>query len=163
MVIIVAGIMYIFSGGNSDTVGQAKKKIYGAITGLVLMALSFTILKTINPYLVELRLPSIWAINTSGIAPVKCESLDNGPKKVTKIALAKIQSATTPPIDLASAKFFIPDSTTADKTSICGNDYYVDKTGGQTCGGTSCFQKDTVCYKGINDKNNSCNNMKGLS
>ncbi|PIY93342.1 MAG: hypothetical protein COY69_02095, partial [Candidatus Magasanikbacteria bacterium CG_4_10_14_0_8_um_filter_32_14] len=160
MVIIVAGVMYIFSGGNSDTVGQAKKKIYGAITGLVLMALSFTILKTINPYLVELRLPSIWAINTSGIAPVNCESLDQGPKKVTMIALAKNQSATTPPTDLASAKFFIPDSTTAENTPICGNDYYVDKTNGQTCGGTSCPQPNTVCYQGINDKNNSCKKGK---
>ncbi|OIO18404.1 MAG: hypothetical protein AUJ23_03820 [Candidatus Magasanikbacteria bacterium CG1_02_32_51] len=164
MVIIVAGVMYIFSGGNSDTVGQAKKKIYGAITGLVLMALSFTILKTINPYLVELRLPSIWAINTSGIAPVNCESLDQGPKKVTMIALAKNQSATTPPTDLASAKFFIPDSTTADKTSICGNDYYVNKTGGQTCGGNSCLSDGQVCYQKPIASSKACNtaNIAGI-
>lgn len=157
MVIIVAGVMYIFSGGNSDTVSQAKKKISGAVIGLVLMALSFTILKTINPYLVELRLPSIWAINTAGIAPVKCESLDKG----TNLALAKLaNSPSTIPIGQEPFVKYDPDTT----PTICGNDYYVDKTNGQTCGGSSCPGDGQVCYQKLSNTNRSCNtgNIAGV-
>ncbi|MFA7314906.1 MAG: hypothetical protein WC025_03195 [Candidatus Magasanikbacteria bacterium] len=156
MVIIVAGVMYIFSGGNSDTVGKAKKKIYGSITGLILMAVSFTILNTINPYLVNLRLPGIWAINTSGIAPVKCESLDEG----ASLALAKL--ATSPsPLPLEGVKF---SKFTSSTPTICGNDYYVDKTNGQICGGNSCEGTGQTCYQKISDENRACHpaNVAGI-
>jgi len=148
MVIIVAGVMYIFSGGNQDTIGQAKKKIYGSITGLILMALSYTILNTINPYLVNLRLPSIWAVNTAGIAPVNCESLD----KNTNIALAKLATSSST-IPMGQEPFFKSGNTT---TTICGNDYYVDKTNGQTCGGSSCPVDRQTCYQPLTDENKSC-------
>ncbi|MDD2656240.1 MAG: hypothetical protein PHQ18_01575 [Patescibacteria group bacterium] len=138
MVIIVAGVMYIFSGGNSDTVGQAKKKIMGSVIGLILMALSYTILNTINPYLVNFRLPSIWAINTEGIAPIYCENLGGD----VKIALANAQSSSST-INIDKAQWFdISTSTIA----LCGNNYYVDKTGGQSCLGQTCTDNTNLCF-----------------
>jgi len=138
MVIIVAGVMYIFSGGNSDTVGQAKKKIMGSVIGLILMALSYTILNTINPYLVNFRLPSIWAINTEGIAPIYCENLGGD----VKIALANAQSSSST-INIDKAQWF--DISTSN-VALCGNNYYVDKTGGQSCLGQTCTDNTNLCF-----------------
>jgi len=156
MVIIVAGVMYIFSGGNSDTVSKAKKKIYGSIIGLILMAVSYTILHTINPYLVNLRLPSIWAINTAGIAPVRCEFLDEG----TEIAIASY-STNSSTIPLSSAEWY---EMKKDTVTECGNDYYVQKTNGQLCGGSECQNPNTVCYQPIKANKKLCSpgNITGL-
>lgn len=76
--IFMAGFSWILSGGNSDTISGAKKKIGGALTGLLLLSLSYIILNTINPYLVELRLPKTWMINTAQITPAFCREVENG-------------------------------------------------------------------------------------
>lgn len=55
IVIIVAGIQWTASGGNSSTIESAKNKIIGAITGLCLAVGSYIILYTINPDLVAFR------------------------------------------------------------------------------------------------------------
>lgn len=152
IIIIVSGIMYIYSGGNSDTVGQAKKKIFGAVIGLVLLAFAYTLLNNINPYLVNLRMPGIWAINTMGIAPARCEQLD----KNLKVGLATTPTTAVP---YDQTTWFLPSNTTP---TICGNDYYVDKTNGQFCEGNACTQKNYLCFKGINDQLSSCQTGKIL-
>lgn len=75
--IIAAGFGWVLSGGNADSISGAKKKIAGSITGLILLSLSYVILSTINPYLVELRLPKTWMINTAQIAPPFCSGVEN--------------------------------------------------------------------------------------
>ncbi len=55
IVIIVAGIQWTGSGGNSSTIESAKNRIVGAITGLGLAVGSYVILYTINPELVSFR------------------------------------------------------------------------------------------------------------
>ncbi len=77
-VIIAAGFGWVMSGGNADSISSAKKKIAGSLTGLILLSLSYVILNTINPYLVELRLPKTWMINTAVIAPPFCAELEDG-------------------------------------------------------------------------------------
>ena len=62
IVLIIGGIIWLTSAGNSERVTQAKSWIAGALTGLILMFLSYTILKTINPQLVSLRVPGIQTI-----------------------------------------------------------------------------------------------------
>ncbi len=74
-IIIIAGFIWTLSGGNSDSISSAKKKIGGAVTGLLLLSLSYVILNTINPYLVELRLPKTWMINTVGLAAPFCSQI----------------------------------------------------------------------------------------
>jgi hypothetical protein len=55
IVIIVAGIQWTASGGNSSTIESAKNRIVGALTGLGLAVGSYIILYTINPDLVNFK------------------------------------------------------------------------------------------------------------
>ncbi len=55
IVIIVAGIQWTASGGNSSTIESAKNRITGALTGLGLAVGSYVILYAINPELVSFR------------------------------------------------------------------------------------------------------------
>ena len=62
IMIIVAGIQYVGSAGSQEMIGSAKKKISGAIIGLALAYMSYTILNMINPATVNLRLPQVYMI-----------------------------------------------------------------------------------------------------
>lgn len=64
IMIIIAGFEWVVSGGNQESIGQAKKRITNAITGLVLAVGSYTILYTINPELVRFRPLKTNYINT---------------------------------------------------------------------------------------------------
>lgn len=55
IVIIIAGIQWTASGGNSSSIESAKNKIVGALTGLGLAVGSYIILYTVNPELVNFR------------------------------------------------------------------------------------------------------------
>lgn len=62
VVLMVAGYIWITAAGNVEQVSRARGYIGGAITGLVLMLGSYTILNIINPKLVQfdaLRIPVI--------------------------------------------------------------------------------------------------------
>ncbi len=59
IVLMVGGIIWLTSAGNSEKISQAKSWISGALTGLVLMLISYVILQTINPNLVNLRTPGL--------------------------------------------------------------------------------------------------------
>ena len=65
LMIIFAGVEWLTSAGSQERIGSAKKRIIGSIIGLLILAFSFTILNTINPYLVNFRLPQVWLINSS--------------------------------------------------------------------------------------------------
>lgn len=69
VMIIIGGYQWLFSGGSSDRVGAAKKRIFGAAIGLILALLSFVILNTITPRLVSVRLPNIEPVRTISLAP----------------------------------------------------------------------------------------------
>lgn len=56
-VIVVAGFRYLSSVGMPEKLKDAKNQIASAILGLLLLACSWLILRTINPQLVVLRLP----------------------------------------------------------------------------------------------------------
>ena len=47
IVIIIGGIMYASSGGDSSKTGRAKELIIGAITGLILLVSASLIIRTI--------------------------------------------------------------------------------------------------------------------
>lgn len=57
--ITIGGIIWIFAGGNSSKVSQAREYITGAVTGLLLAVFSYSILYIINPALVMNSLPEI--------------------------------------------------------------------------------------------------------
>ncbi|MFH1656271.1 MAG: pilin [Candidatus Nealsonbacteria bacterium] len=58
LVIVYAGFEYTASIGSPNKIQSAKDKINGAIIGLLILAVSWLILDTINPQLVIFRLPS---------------------------------------------------------------------------------------------------------
>jgi hypothetical protein len=68
VMIIVAGIQWTASGGSQESIGQAKKRLIGAITGLILLVGSYTILYTVNPNLVEFSGLKVKFINAEGIS-----------------------------------------------------------------------------------------------
>jgi len=55
VVIMVAGLIWLISGGSQEKISQAKNLINGAISGLILLLLSYFILLTINPDLVNFK------------------------------------------------------------------------------------------------------------
>ncbi len=55
IVLMLAGVIWLTAGGSPDKVSQAKNLIAGSLTGLVLVLVSYVILRTINPYLVDFR------------------------------------------------------------------------------------------------------------
>lgn len=62
VMIVVAGVQYVSSAGNQETIGNAKKRIIGAIIGLALAYMSYTILNIVNPNTVNLRLPQVYLV-----------------------------------------------------------------------------------------------------
>ncbi|MBP9761041.1 MAG: hypothetical protein KBD15_02260 [Candidatus Magasanikbacteria bacterium] len=55
IMIIISGLQWVLSGGESGTIDSAKKRIGGALIGLVLAIGSYTILYSINPQLVVFK------------------------------------------------------------------------------------------------------------
>lgn len=55
IMIIVGGITWTISAGSTELISSAKKRIGGAIIGLVLALASYVLLYTINPELVQFR------------------------------------------------------------------------------------------------------------
>ncbi len=73
IMIVVGGFQWTASGGSADAISSAKKRIVGAVTGLVIALGSYTLLYTINPELVQFRSLKINVITT-----VDIDSFDKG-------------------------------------------------------------------------------------
>ena len=137
--VIVAGFQWAASGGNSESITSAKKRISGAMAGLILLLLSYTILSTINPYLVNFRLPQVWLINTQGLIPNFCSELDASfaEKKLRDVGEAGEKIPAADP----SGNVFTKTQAEAE----CGRQYMVEKGGSQVCWGGNCENKDKIC------------------
>lgn len=117
VMIIFGGFQWATSGGNSSIIGSAKKKITGSIIGMLLAITSYTILNTINPALVNLRVPGVFMINSMGLPPTYCDEITDG-RKVSN----------TPDGDFSLDP----------KGVVCGQKAFVDGTGNQQCEGRFC-------------------------
>ncbi|RJQ32900.1 hypothetical protein C4572_00310 [Candidatus Parcubacteria bacterium] len=53
LMIVIGGVMYIASGANEKTRGEAKSRIESAIWGLIYILIAYLLLYTINPTLVD--------------------------------------------------------------------------------------------------------------
>ncbi len=67
IIIIISGFQWSISGGSPDTISQAKGRITNAVTGLLLVLGSYSLLYAINPELVRFRALAIPYINESEI------------------------------------------------------------------------------------------------
>lgn len=68
VMIMLAGIKWMFAAGSSEKVGEARKMIGNAIIGLILSLATYTILSLINPNLVLLK-----EINVTQIKRIELE------------------------------------------------------------------------------------------
>lgn len=66
--IMVGGFIWLSAGGNSQKVTEAKQWISSSLVGLLLLLFSYTILNTINPNLVNLKLSTIKKLDRINIA-----------------------------------------------------------------------------------------------
>lgn len=64
VMMMIGGFQYLTSGGEAGRVKQAKERIGNALIGLVLAFSSYLLLNTINPELVNLKVPELAGVRT---------------------------------------------------------------------------------------------------
>lgn len=139
IMIIIAGIQWVTSGGNSEAITSAKKKIGQALIGMFLAYGSFFILNTINPALVNLRLPQVWMVKPTSMVPKFCSALSTG----KTFALAAKSDSQDSKVDFTKAspdyKYSYSTSTPdAARMFYCGARFWVKDGGDKTCMGDYC-------------------------
>ena len=117
VMVMVAGLQWVTSAGSPERITQAKKRIGNALMGLFVALISYFILNTVNPYLVNFRLPQVWKINSIGIVAPYCDEIEGGKK------LSETQNG---------------QFTIEPKDGVCGKEYFVEDGGESTCKGTAC-------------------------
>ena len=148
LVIIVAGLQWLTSGGNKTIIGNAKKRIGGAFIGLFLAYGSFFILSSINPAFTSLRLPQVWMMKPQELMPTFCSEIDDDTTKLAFVANYTDQTATyqTP---AAGSYTLTYKEAKADTTSItdpknkmnqfyCGHRFLAEVGGSTACFGDFC-------------------------
>lgn len=139
IMIVIAGIQWVTSGGNSEMISSAKKRIGGALIGLLIAYLSYTILNIVNPALVNLRLPQVYMIRPINTTPQFCRDLESPTS--TQFAKASDKGQV---VD----KSTFPSATLKDmdvKDMACGDNYFVGGAAGNTCMGGTCSTKGQIC------------------
>jgi hypothetical protein len=141
IMVILSGIQWIVSGGDSSKIQSAKKRIGGSIIGVLILATSYVILQTINPALVNLRLPRTFMIQEMSIMSPSCSDITNS---AVRIALAR--DNTIPNATIGT----VPDQnefTLNANQGECGKDYFMSSGGSQLCMGTFCpLSSPTAVY-----------------
>lgn len=141
-VVVVSGLQWTASGGNSEIITSAKTRIAGAMTGLLIAYLSYTILNLVNPSLVNFRLPQVWMVRPQGIVPQFCTDAPAEIKNVNSFAqaadwmdqISPIDSSKTPEYNLS-----LKDQTPVNlQRFYCGKRFLIKEGGPQACFGNYC-------------------------
>jgi hypothetical protein len=172
LIIIVAGLQWTSSGGNSSTIESAKNRITGAVTGLILVACSYIILNTINPATVNLRLPQIWLLRQDRIQNQHefCVSVpavptgERGKFTIPKIAPYSENYQSIPEDQFKEIytlhagddryQEVFPQKTENNPGATCGQKMVIQDTQGTSCtttycpDGQLCFAKEGKCKPG---------------
>jgi len=87
--LIIAGVMYLLSPAKADLLAEAKGRVGGAISGLLILVLTYLIITTINPQLsffnfgelpsvppppAEKRAPGVYFYNTPGCSNTRVQA-----------------------------------------------------------------------------------------
>lgn len=145
IVVTVSGIQWAASGGSAEVISSAKTRIGGALIGLCLVYLSYTILNTINPNLVNLRLPNVWMLKPRSIMPQFCSQASETVKNKPSFAFAadtdNQQAKLVAPTSGIKYAFTFKNQNPKDKNEMnfyCGKRFYVENGGANTCWGNYC-------------------------
>ncbi|MDO9231229.1 MAG: transglycosylase SLT domain-containing protein [bacterium] len=136
--IMIGGYMYLTSAGNNSQTGKAKGIITDAIAGLILALVSYVLLYTINPELVQFK-PLQGITSTPSSAITGTDDKTTGPSKYAGYNQACPDPTSKTPIDFSKSpatsassvcKSLIPDDvggiskeilrTVAELESSCG-------------------------------------------
>ncbi|MBT4941477.1 MAG: hypothetical protein HOJ25_01745 [Candidatus Magasanikbacteria bacterium] len=151
LMIIVSGIQWTVSGGNTSTIGAAKKRIAGAITGLMLLALAYTILNIINPAMVNLRLPQVWIVKKAEIPSTYCQDIaqpNDGFTPYKSIAKKPPDQIKKIVEDEKAMEKFMSKSSTKPiikkgEDTVCGQTYIANQK--NACMGLKCATPGEAC------------------
>ncbi|OGH70181.1 MAG: hypothetical protein A2754_02150 [Candidatus Magasanikbacteria bacterium RIFCSPHIGHO2_01_FULL_47_8] len=136
--IIIAGFQWVTSGGNSEAITSAKKRITGALTGLFIAYAAFFILNTINPALVNLRLPQVYMIRAQSIVPRFCgQAPDEIKNRSNAFALATEKDKQLEAVKTTKDTKFDKTYKGGEKDFGCGKRFFMDSAG-TTCWGDYC-------------------------
>lgn len=98
VVLMFGGLLWLTAGGNTGQVSEAKEWIKASLTGLIIALLSYIILLTVNPDLVNLKTITIEPINSTGNAAA--DDFDNlSPEKQQKL-LNQLRKTGNPEVPL---------------------------------------------------------------
>ena len=70
-VIVWGGVNYITAGEDSSKVTQARQRIRNALVGILIAALSYALLRTINPDLVNFGIPTLQNLSPTNQSPTQ--------------------------------------------------------------------------------------------
>lgn len=147
IMIIIAGFEWTASAGSADRIKSAQKRITGAVMGLILAVLSYFILNTINPYLVNFRLPQAWMINSIAYQVEFCYEMASD-----TFAYIGTQYEKAEPNGYTNAKFSLAYN---EKQFACGNQYFYQSGKGNICRGDYCVAQGgqtQSCIHELTDK-----------
>ncbi len=162
VMIIIAGAQWTASGGSSEIIGSAKKRIVGSVVGLLIAYLSYVILNTINPALVNLRLPQVYLVRPFLTSAELCRDLPGATDQTLKFAPAA--SASEQQKDLSGVLAgFTPESYSLtlprervgeNSTFACGTRFFANSVK-QPCFGDVC-RSGFACVKDTTSKRYDC-------
>lgn len=146
VMIIIAGAQWVTSGGNSEAISSAKKRIGGAVIGLFIAYMSYFVLNTINPALVNLRLPQVWLIKPVALVPEFCADL---PGATTTLKFAKVAGPDEPDKPLPPPDQLVYTQWNAQG---CGSRFLAENGGKTTCVGNGCEDDVKTCLNKEGDR-----------
>ncbi len=151
VMVIIAGAQWITSGGNSEAIGSAKKRIGGALIGLFIAYMSYFVLNTINPALVNLRLPQVWLVRPQALMTEFCSDLKGANEGKIKFALVATKAEPNKLLPPANERKYEQPSLPLKQE--CGSRWLAESGGESTCRGNDCSvgvdgQQACFDYKG---------------
>lgn len=144
VMIIVSGVQWISSAGNSEVIGKARKRIFGAVIGMFIAYMSYIILHSINPATVNLRLPQVYMVRPAVLSSKWCRDVKAG----QLFAFAAGDKEQNKKIEATGKEAFnlsYPFDNPTAKTFWCGQRYFVEATAADvSCLGDRC-EAGTAC------------------
>lgn len=143
LLIIKGGFEYITSAGDASRVTAAKETITNSIIGLVLVLGSYVVLNTINPELVNLKLPGVYMVRPI-YTLTWCHEIIDDPKIIGTAEEPKVAKVvnTPPNINASGAR--------------CGQNFFHGAFPGGLCRGRKCVEAGKACVTDINQQKEEC-------
>ncbi|MEA2088532.1 MAG: hypothetical protein U9O55_01665 [Patescibacteria group bacterium] len=128
IMVTAGGMVWLTAGGSATQIGKAKQMIMGSIAGLLLALFSYTLLYSINPDIVNMKIAGVKKVK--GIAKVGCRWEQYECKPATQEKASDSYCGQKPQIDEE-------DDPNANycccMTTVQGNQDYIDERCAKEC------------------------------